>query len=501
MRHVRDAKSTSLLAMCLCTAAILGPARISAQQVKDPGPRGGAAGAGSYYPTLNGNEQLLFTQAFARFQEVNSVSGGIEPGNGLGPTFNGNSCAQCHAQPAVGGTSPGPTSPQNPVPNPQVTLAALDGATNSVPSFITNNGPIREARFISTNPHNLYAPLDGSVHDLYTIQGRSDAPGCSLSQPLFAQQLAANNVIFRIPTPLFGLGLVENTPDATLQQNLASTQNARNQLGIGGSFNTSGNDQTITRFGWKAQNKSVLIFAGEAYNVEQGVSSEQFPNERNAVTGCVFNATPEDGSNILNGNINSPNFGTTIGTLSEMSSDVLNFALFARLTAPPTPAQPTQSTINGSKLFNSIGCALCHTPSLTTAASGFTGMSNVSYAPYSDFALHHMGSTLADGVNQGAAGPDQFRTAPLWGAGQRLFFLHDGRTADLLQVIQFHASSGRDCVQTASVQLFEIEPTESTFEPFPQSQFCGSEADNVVNNFNGLNPSQQQDILNFLRSL
>jgi CxxC motif-containing protein (DUF1111 family) len=499
MRNSRDVRWTSFFALCLCTVAILNPATLSAQ--KDPGPRGGAAGAGSFFPTLNANEQLLFNQAFVRFQEVNSVSGTIEPGNGLGPTFNGNSCAMCHAQPAIGGSSPGLISPQNPVPNPQVALANLDGATNSVPTFITNNGPVREARFISTNPHNLYAPLDGSVHELYTIQGRSDAVGCTLPQPPFAQQLAANNVIFRVPTPLFGLGLVENTPDATLQQNLASTQNARHQLGIGGSFNTSGNDQTITRFGWKAQNKSVLIFAGEAYNVEQGVSNELFPNERNLVVGCVFNTTPEDASNILNGNPKSPYFGTTIGTLSEMSSDVFNFTEFIRLTAPATPAPPTPSTIHGSKLFNSIGCALCHSPSLTTAASGFTGMSNVAYAPYSDFALHHMGANLADGINQGAAGPDQFRTAPLWGLGQRLFFLHDGRTPDLLQVIKDHFSPGRYCAQAASVQSFEVLTINGVFEPESQSQFCGSEANKVVNNFKALSPSDQQDILNFLRSL
>jgi hypothetical protein len=270
---------------------------IGASAQKDTGPRPGPAGGGGPYPTLNANEQNFFNQAFLRFQEINSVSGGIEPGNGLGPTFNGNSCAMCHAQPTIGGSAPGLSSPQNQVPNPQVSLAKLDGATNSVPSFITANGPIREARFI----RNPDGSLDGGVHGLYTIAGRTDAPGCTLAQPDFAHELAANNVIFRIPTPLFGLGLVENTPDVALQANLDATQAARSQLGIGGRFNTSGNDGTITRFGWKAQNKSLLIFAGEAYNVEQGVSTELFPNERSAVPGCVFNTTPEDSSNILNG--------------------------------------------------------------------------------------------------------------------------------------------------------------------------------------------------------
>src|SRR5271169_1805192 len=112
----------------------------------DPGPRPGPAAAGSFYPTLNANEQAFFGQAQLRFQEIDSVSGGIagETGVGLGPTFNGNSCAQCHAQPTIGGASPGLISPQNPIQNPQVALAVLDGATNSVPSFITANGPVLE---------------------------------------------------------------------------------------------------------------------------------------------------------------------------------------------------------------------------------------------------------------------------------------------------------------------------------------------------------------------
>ncbi len=455
-----------------------------AQAQHDPGPRPGPAGAGGPFPTLNANEQNFFNQAFLRFQEQNSVSGTIEDGDGLGPTFNGNSCAMCHAQPGIGGTSPGLTSPQKPVPNPQVALATLDGATNFVPSFITAGGPVCEARFV----RNADGSLDGGVHGLYTIAGRTDAPGCTLAQPDFAHEVARNNVIFRIPTPLFGLGLVENTPDAALRANLDATQAARSQLGIGGSFNTSGNDGTITRFGWKAQNKSLLIFASEAYNVEQGVSTELFPNERNAVPGCVFNETPEDASKILNENPDSPNFNTPIGTVSEMLSDFANFAVFIRLSASSTPAAPTPSTLSGSNLFNKVGCALCHSPSLTTADSGFTGMGGVTYQPYSDFALHHMGRGLADGVNQGAAGPDQFRTAPLWGVGQRLFFLHDGRTSDLLEAVKDHGSSGDD-------------DCRRQYDRRRDERNCGSEADAVIRNFKMLSPSQIQDLLNFLRSL
>jgi Di-haem oxidoreductase, putative peroxidase len=291
------------------------------------------------------------------FMEVDSVSGTIsgEDGSGLGPTFNGNSCAQCHAFPVVGGSSP--------ARNPQVELANLDQAKNTVPSFITSEGPVREVRFV----RNPDGSPDGGVHGLFTIRGRTDAIGCDLRQPNFAQQLAAGNVIFRIPTPTFGLGLVEATPDSTLQANLAANQQIKSQLGIGGALNTSGNDGTVTRFGWKAQNKSLMVFAGEAYNVEQGVSNEAFGNERAAAAGCVFNGSPEDATK---------SDGNTAGTAAEMSSDLVNFAAFMRFSAPPAPAAMSASAKNGASLFNGVGCGLCHTAT-STGKSKFTGMSHV----------------------------------------------------------------------------------------------------------------------------
>ena len=220
-----------------------------------------------------------------------------------------------------------------------------------------------------------------------------------------------------------------------------------------------------------------MVFAGEAYNVEQGVSNEAFGNERAAAAGCVFNGSPEDATKID---------GNTTGTAAEMSSDLVNFAAFMRFSAPPAPGAMSASAKNGAGLFNGVGCGLCHTATLTTGKSKFSGMSNVTYHPFSDFALHHMGSGLSDGVSQGAAGPDQFRTAPLWGVGQRLFFLHDGRTSDLLQAIQAHAS---DCGSSR----FRFGGNTS--------QSCGSEANDVIRRFNSLTRSQMQDVLNFLRSL
>jgi CxxC motif-containing protein (DUF1111 family) len=479
MRMKRSLANTVVLILGLSSLSI----GVCAQ--KDPGPRAGAPGAGFPYPALNAGEVSLFSHAFLHFVKPVSVSGTLEKGKGLGPTFNGNSCAMCHAQPSIGGSSPGLTSPEEPHPNPQIALAHLDGATNSVPSFVTANGPVLVARFLRRHDGSR----DGDVHGLYTIAGRSDAKGCNLKQPDFARQVAEHNVALRIPTPLFGLGLVENTSDATLRSNLESTAVARAKLGIGGAFNINPYDGAILRFGWKAHQNSLLAFSAEAASLEEGISNELFPNERDVVAGCEFNATPEDSGSILNHDSGSPKgtlkMGSPIPAPSELASEIDNFATLIRLSAPAKPGPSTRSTVDGAKLFAQLGCALCHSPSLTTSASTYTGMSNLTYHPYSDFALHHMGLGLADGIYQGGAGPDQFRTAPLWGVGQRLFFLHDGRTADLLQAVLAHTSErSSDC---------EIAQSNE--------KSCSSEADAVIQKFKLLSPSQIQDLLNFLRSL
>lgn len=420
---------------------------------RDPGVRQGPAGTGQARDGLTSTYQQFYQAALTRFMEVDSVSGKItgEDGTGLGPRFNGNSCAGCHAAPTVGGSSP--------AENGQIALATLDGAQNSIPSFITANGPTREVRFVR-NPDGT---PDGGVHDLFVITNRSDAQGCNITQPDFATAVAQGNAIFRIPTPMYGGGLVEEISDANILAGTAPSPQKR-AMGISGKANTSGNDGTVTRFGWKAQNKSLLIFAGEAYNVEQGVTNELFPNERDTTPGCVFNSTSEDGTNVG---------ATTAGSYppSDYSSDTVNFAMFGRLAGPPIPAAPTASTQRGQAIFSRVGCALCHTASLQTGTtSEYTGQFNATVNAYSDFLVHNMGRGLADGISQGGATGNEFRTAPLWGVGQRIFFLHDGRTSDLVQAIQAHASPG-------------------------------SEANRVIFLYDSLREEQKQDLLNFLRSL
>jgi CxxC motif-containing protein (DUF1111 family) len=452
----------------------------------DPGVRVGPQpinGAGNPIQGLPVDQAIFWGDALGLFRETVSVQGMLnqEPLAGLGPAFNGNSCLLCHSQPVIGGSSP--------FHNPQIGIANLDNASNTIPSFLKQNGPTLEARFIR-NPDGT---PDGGVHDLFTITGRIDAPpGCALQQPDFATQLQNNNISFRIPIPTFGEGFVENASEDILKNNLSSLGATKSALGIVGRFNTSGNDGTITKFGWKAQNKSMLMFSGEASNVELGITNELFTNERTN-GGCATNATPEDNTHVI-----IPTGGTAGDDASQVSSLIENFTIFMRLNAPAQPCnfsnsqnscQPLgDSALRGQALFGTvvapaggtpstgIGCVLCHTDVLQTAKSNLAPLNQVAFHPFSDFALHHMGPGLADGISQGVAGSDEFRTAPLWGVGQRVFFLHDGRTSDILQAIEMHIS------------------------PCPTNQGC-SEATQVINKFNSLQPSQQQDILNFLRSL
>ncbi len=441
----------------------------------DPGVQAGNRGTGAALASVLANDNpgilTFFNDGLDRFQEVEAVAG-----NGLGPRFNSNSCSSCHAQPAIGGTGS--------AVNPQFQFTSNGVAPrDSTPYFITANGPTREARFPfffnSNGTANTNAP-NGGVEDLFTVTGRADAGACSLSQPSFNAAQAANNIIFRIPTPTFGAGLIENLDDSTLLNNQAS--NLNNNFGISGTFNHNGNDGTISRFGWKAQNKSLHIFSGEAYNVEMGISNLLFgqdrplPGEDQVGRGLAANCLnlggkgyPEDTSN--------PGEATAAAGLDDASA----FANFMRTLAPPPPggvvlngvAVSSQSIANGRSLFSAIGCATCHNPTVgSTQKSKITGsLSSAPVNAYSDIEIHHMGSALADNVGQGGAGGDQFRTAPLWGLGQRIFLLHDGRTTNLLGAIEAHESNGGEATQV-----------ESIFD-------------------NNLSSSQQQDILNFLRSL
>ncbi|MFZ0320133.1 MAG: di-heme oxidoredictase family protein [Candidatus Sulfotelmatobacter sp.] len=487
---------------------------------------------------LSQNQLDLFCAAVGRFQEINSVAGVLPPsgaGNGssncipadlppgstgtipciensagLGPRFNGNSCQMCHFNPTFLGAS-GPINPEaaavTELSIPTGGVGLLDGATNSLSAFtnapyqINGTTAIREVRFINVpNTTNT----DGNVHELFTITGRVDATNaininpalglttCAEQQPNFTDAVNQGNVIFRIPIVTQGDGLVELIDDEALELNnqaLAGTN------GVSGMFNRSGNDATITRFGWKAQNKSMAIFAGEAYNVEQGVTNDLFPNERRIdddllhesvtqIEDCQFHALPDDLINFVAGSSNS-NQGNLA---SQISTDVFNFSAAMRLSAPPPHATLNSNEQTGQTLFNTtLHCNQCHANNstgylVTTAGSSFpVGQSLQPVLAFSDFAVHAMASgpnltntynqpCLDDQVMQGFAAGNMFRTAPLWGTATRQFFLHDGRTSNLADAIVNHICPG-------------------------------SEANDAGNAFVGLSTTDQDDVLEYLRTL
>jgi hypothetical protein len=170
--------------------------------------------------SLSAEQLAYFQDGLSRFEAIDSV-GGVIPGetdSGLGPTFNADSCGSSHAQPSAGGTSPST--------NPQIAAATANGATNSIPDFLSAGGPVREVRFpflLNSNGALSRTP-DGGVHDLFTIAGRTDAPGCNMTQPDFAQMQELGNLAFRMPTPLYGAGLIENIPDAAIYANMPRTR-------------------------------------------------------------------------------------------------------------------------------------------------------------------------------------------------------------------------------------------------------------------------------------
>jgi CxxC motif-containing protein (DUF1111 family) len=445
MTKMETALHTCVLA---CGFVLFTPAQIFAQPV-DPGPRAGAAGAGGVVSGLTVKEQKNFDDGAGAFAEINDVSGNLTGDLGLGPTFNLDSCAGCHAFPAIGGTSP--------AANPQLLRKNVAGALNPtefLDNIISASGPVREMRLLS---------LGGGVRGLFSIKGRSDAPGCTLDPPDI-RTISASDRRFRIPTPVYGLGLIEAISDETI----AAIESAPKPYGIGGHANRTGNDGSITRFGWKAQNKSLLIFSAEAYNVEQGVTNEGFPNERaGSANKCLFNATPEDSS------FGSSNPTATMG-------DVLLFSNFMRFLGAPVPSPggftttlgntvTAASIARGSLAFNTAGCSACHVPALPTGNHASASLTNKTAALYSDLLVHDIGT--GDGISQGAATGNEFRTAPLWGVGQRLFFLHDGRASNLVDAINAHQGEA-------------------------------NRRSGVMSRYNNvLTPTDRQDLINFLRSL
>jgi hypothetical protein len=496
--------------MCLGCAIVgslvLGQDDTQGKGPRDPGVRGGPPGAGAPVPGLQVNERRLFDEGFLRVTELEATCDGcaIDPPGGpptedpnlitrtnsagLGARFNADQCSVCHSQPAIGGSggflvpNPGDRNPRRPE-NPSFDLIPHRfGATNRVPSFITQFGPIREMRLIF-KPDGT---RDGGVHQLFTVVGRTDdptIPGCNIQQPDFEREIANHNVALRIPLQMFGNGLMDRIQDQEIMRRHADSAELRAKFGIEGIPNRSGNDGTITRFGWKAQNKSITIFAGEAYNVEMGVTNDVFPQAVEELDACNGPAKPHP-NDVTRTDPNDDN-NESFFNPDHILPDWFQFVQFMEFLDGPQPVPFTPSAQRGRNLFATVGCVGCHTPQMRTAAVVKSdALRDKPVNLYSDLLIHHMGKGLADNIIQGAAGVDMFRTTPLWGVGQRIFFIHDGRTSDLLAAIEAHFSLAAPA------------------DPVLRLPALGdSEANGSIRAFRKLSNTGKQDILNFLRSL
>jgi CxxC motif-containing protein (DUF1111 family) len=493
-----------LFAACVASAPLSMAQGSRSFHAKDPGPRPNPASTiPNPVPGLNANELSLFNESLLRVSELEGTCDtcvqqpqGVPPVDpdpknpfsplrlvnsaGMGPVFNADQCFTCHFQPTIGGSAT--------KQNAAHIVAHRLGGTNTVPSFEEPEGAFREVRF----KFDKDGVRDGGVHSLFTLQGRSDAPNCRLKQPDFDKETLRRNIAFRIPLQLFGLGLIESIQDSAIRANMEADQALKRQLGIQGHPNLVPNNGTISRFGWKAQNASLTVFAGEAYNVEMGITNDLFPIGRSEDTGCNLAYEPFDVPRTGDSDYNNP---------LKIMPAWLMFTEFMRFVDAPQPAPMNASATRGKQLFKEIGCSMCHTPSFKTP-----GMANPSLPSdeignktvalrgqtvnlYSDLLVHHMGSTLADNIVQGNAGPDEFRTTPLWGLGQRLFFLHDGRTQDLLVAIQDHFS------------FPGYDGGDNPAKDRDSSKYGFSEANGTVRRFNDLPETDKQALLDFLRTL
>ena len=350
-----------------------------------------AWGAGAGIPIffgdpLTGLSLELTGRFFAgkdEFEEVDTVE------EGLGPVFNGDSCAACHSNPVTGGDSD---------------------------IFVTRFGTITDKHF------DPLAQFGGSL-----IQSHGIGPvgACDFAGETVPPE--ATIVAHRKTTPLFGLGLVDAVPDKTflllaqLEKNVSPATAGRPNIVT----DLTTGRQAVGKFGWKGQNPNLMQFSGDAYLNEMGITNPLFPAE-----------------NCPNGDCAAISACLPAAELEDDGTSVAAFADFMTLLGPPPRGPLIPAAAAGERVFLRIGCGACHLPVLVTGRSPVTALNKVVFHPYSDFLLHDMGA-LGDGIEQGRAKGREMRTAPLWGLRARASYLHDGHALTLDAAVLAHDGQGK----------------------------------------------------------
>lgn len=376
----------TLVTLLLIVANLSAAAAPRRRAVGPPSPPAPAATGNLGGPVrgLTTAQLAVWLAARAEFNKDKDAAGG------LGPIFNDVSCLRCHSVPVAGGS------------NPRV-VTLFGRKTNGVFDPLT--------------------ALGGLV-----LQDRALGPeeGMLQFQRELVPPVQATIVTQRRTTPLFGLGFVEATPDATFIA-LAAQQAERNPA-IAGRValvtNFIAGTRTVGKFGWKAQLPSLFQFAGDASLNEIGVTSPEFPNE-----------------NCANGNCNDLTRNPAPG-LNDTGDGVRQLTDFMLMLGAPSRGLITPDVTVGEQVFDQLGCGQCHIPNLTTGTHPIGALSKKIYSPYSDFLLHDMGA-LGDGITQGDASAREFRTAPLWGLRTQSTFLHDGRANNINDAVTAHDGQAR----------------------------------------------------------
>lgn len=309
-----------------------------------------------------------------------------EAEEGLGPAFNGRSCAECHNVPSVGGMSP-----------------------------ITE---VRAARRNARGEFEAFESSGETLFQLFSLPGHA----CQAVIPDDATIIAR-----RMPIPVFGAGLVEAIPDETIRalEDLVD----RNGDGVSGRAalvtDVATGERRVGRFGWKAQHATLIAFGADAYRNEMGITNDMFPEE------LALGVTPER----MRLCDPIPEVEDKIDPRTRRRA-LDNFASFMKFLAPPERGSSSDQASAGEQLFAAIACTTCHVPSLTTGASANPLFDRKTVALFSDLLLHDVGT--GDGIRQGAGEPEEMRTPALWGLRLRRPFLHDGSAATIEEAIGRH---------------------------------------------------------------
>jgi CxxC motif-containing protein (DUF1111 family) len=376
-------------------------------------------------PTARGNGRFEDNKfIFSEREEIDE---------GLGPTYNDVGCVECHQSVDVGAFSQ---------------------------SMEFRAGHLVNGQFVD-------APGGQLVH--------ARATDADIMEHI---STAENVKTFRITLSTLGDGFVECLSNTSLQNNVANQPSAQRGTLTNVPVVEANNALRVGRFGWKAQQASLLSFSGDAYLNEMGITNK-FDGSNGRSSDDPNAGTSENPASTAGGvvNVTFPSPFDPVADPEDDGGDVLAFADFMAATKVPGRGPITAAVQRGDALFNSVGCAVCHTRTFITATAGTlinggafrvpTALGNKIIHPFSDFALHNVGT--GDGIvqNAGQGSANQIRTAPLWGIRARNRLMHQGLNITITDSIQIHAG----------------------------------QATTARNNFNSLTAAQRADLVAFVLSL